>query len=350
MAAGVLRPTSAIQERPGIHRVHGSILVVDDDEPVRKLLLELFRPEGVTIRAAGSGQEAIAMIKESSPALLIVDVSLPDRDGITVLEEALAIDNRMIGMVMTGGPTVELAVRAMKAGASDFVVKPVRNDVVLMTVRRMLELYRLRGEHTVLKHTVIQSGAVRLASLPLQTFGEEENSQEQEEAPEEEEGPTEFERGIEEGARRAEERCRQEYAVLASIVKQFNDVQSSLRRTVEEDVVSLAFHIASKVLHEMAETCNDQIVVQAKAALAAVHEPGIVVIQVHPEDAPALESAHASLIAQRDLALTLKIEPVSTMSRGSCLVHTQHRMIDASLDTQLLRLGTALRNRVSHEF
>ncbi|MDH5669797.1 MAG: FliH/SctL family protein, partial [Nitrospira sp.] len=294
------------------------------------------------IRVAASGQEAIAMVKQFPPALLIVDVTLPDRDGITVLEEALGIDNRIIGVAMTGAPTVELAVRAMKARASDFLIKPIRGEAVLMTVHRLLELYRLRGEQTVLKHTVIESGAVRLASLPLQTFGEEE-------APQEDEGPKEFERGIEEGERRAEERCRREYAVLADIVQKFKLAHSLLRRTVEEDVVGLAFHIASKVLHETAETCMDQIVVQAKAALAAVQEPGVVVIQVHPDDAPALEAACADLGARRDLALTLKVEPIQALTRGSCLLHTHNRLIDASLDTQLRRLGEALNNRSRHE-
>jgi len=58
------------------------------------------------------------MVKQSVPALLIVDVSLPDQDGIALLEAAQIIDTRIIGVVMTGAPTVELAVRAMKAGAT----------------------------------------------------------------------------------------------------------------------------------------------------------------------------------------------------------------------------------------
>lgn len=341
MAAGTATSALAGRGKPGLARGHGAILVVDDDEPIRQWFLELFRPEGVPIRVAASAQEAVAMVKQFAPALLIVDISLPDRDGIAVLEEALAVDNRIIGVAMTGAPSVDLAVRAMKAGASDFLIKPIPNDAVLLTAHRLLDLYRLRGERTVLKHTIIQSGAVRLAALPFQTFGEEE-------APPEDEGPKEFERGIEEGERRAEERCRREYTLLADIVLKLETVQSSLRRTVEEDVVALAFQIASKVLHETADTCNGQIVAQAKAALAALHEPGTVVIQVHPDDAPALESAHADLIAQRDLALTLKIEAVHTIPRGSCIVHTHNRLIDASLDTQLKRLGNALKNRGGH--
>jgi flagellar biosynthesis/type III secretory pathway protein FliH len=70
---------------------------------------------------------------------------------------------------------------------------------------------------------------------------------------------------------------------------------------------------------------------------------------VHPADAPALESARAELAAQHDLALTVKVEPTASITRGSCLLHTANRVIDASLDTQLLRLGDALKNRANDE-
>jgi FixJ family two-component response regulator len=323
-------------------RHHGSILIVDDDELIRDLFLELFRSEGVSVRVAASGRDAIAMVKQSVPALLIVDVSLPDQDGIALLEEAQIVDTRIIGVVMTGAPTVELAVRAMKAGATDFLMKPIQNDVVLMTARRLLELHRLRAENTVLKHAAVRSGAVRLSNVRLQTFGDDGSLRG-------EDGLTEYERGLAEGKRKAEEERRQERAVFADVVRAFEGARSSLRRTFEDEVVSLAFHIAAKVLHDTAETCKDQIVAQAKAAVAAVREPGAVVIRVHPADVAALAAAQAELAAQRDLALTLKIEPVLGLARGSCLLHTANRVIDASLDAQLLRLGSALKNRTERE-
>ena len=326
----------------GVQRHHGSILIVDDDEVIRALFLEIFRPEGVSVRAAASSREALTMVKQAVPALLIVDVSLPDQDGIALLEAAQSIDNRIIGVVMTGAPTVELAVRAMKAGATDFLMKPIQNDMVLVTARRLLELHRLRAENTVLKHAAIRSGAVRLGSVPLQTFSDDGSLRG-------EDGLTEFERGMAEGRRHADEERRHERAAFADVVRAFEGARSALRRTFEDEVVSLAFHIANKVLHEAAESCKDQIVVQAKSAIGAVREPGAVVIRVHPADAPALAEAQAELAAQRDLALTLKIEPALGLVRGSCLLHTANRVIDASLDAQLLRLGSALRSRTERE-
>jgi len=332
----------ALRGQTGGPRLQGTILAVDDDEPIRNLFLELFRAEGVSIRAAGSGRDAIAMVKQSAPALMLIDVSLPDQDGIAVLEEALTIDHRIIGVVMTGSATIELAVRAMKAGASDFLMKPIDNGVVLMTVRRLLELHRLRAEQTVLKHAAVRSGAFHLSSLPFQTFGDDGSLRG-------EDGLTEFERGLREGERRAEEERRHERTVLGGALRQLDEVQSSLRRTIEDEVVALAFQIASKVLHESAIACKEQIVVQAKSAVTAVRESGVVVIQAHPADAPALESAQAELAALRDLALTVKVEPMASITRGSCLIHTANRVIDASLDTQLLRLGSALKNRANDE-
>jgi CheY-like chemotaxis protein len=310
---------------------------------IRNLFLELFRPEGISIRAAASGQEAISLLKQSAPSLLIVDVSLPDSDGITVLEEAQKIDNRIIGVVMTGSPTIELAVRAMKAGATDFLMKPIQNDVLLMVARRLLELHRLRGENTVLKHAAVRAGAVRLHSLPLQTFGEDGSLRG-------EDGLTEFERGLAEGERRAEEQRRYERTLFATAVRKLGEARMSLQHTIEDDVVTLAIQIVSKVLRKSANECADQIITQAKSALATIRESGVVVLRVHPADAAALESARAELSAQRDITLAMQIEPDPALSRGACLVHTENRLIDASLETQLLRVGDALKNRANHEF
>jgi flagellar biosynthesis/type III secretory pathway protein FliH len=83
--------------------------------------------------------------------------------------------------------------------------------------------------------------------------------------------------------------------------------------------------------------------------LSNIRESGVVVIQVHPADVSALESARSELAEQRDVAITLQIVPIPSFPRGTCLVQTTNRQIDASLDTQLLRLGEALKARNSRE-
>ncbi|MBH0201301.1 MAG: response regulator [Nitrospira sp.] len=325
-----------------VARLQGTVLIVDADEGVRQGLHELLQAERVSIRLSGSGQEALAMVKQKAPALLIVDASLPDRDGIAVLEEAQRIDSRMIGVVMAEAASVDLAVRAMRAGFSDVITKPFERDRVLATVRRLLELHRLRTDQTVLKHAAVRSGAVQMQSVPFQTFGDGGTQKGAD-------GLTEYERGLEEGRRYSDAQHRQDLAVLTEAVRKFDAARSVLQKTVDDEVIALALQIASKILHEAAESSREQIVMQVKAALGAVQASDEVVIQVHPADAAVLETVRAELTGRQQVALKLTIEPVASLQRGSCLVHTATRLADASLDTQLLRLGDALRNRAHHE-
>ena len=340
MTGGTI-PALARAERSG-SRVQGTVLVVDADEEIRNVFLELLQPERVPIRFSGSGQEALAMVKQGAPAVLIVDASLPDRDGIAVLEEAQRIDSRLLGVVMAEAASVDVAVRAMRAGSSDFLVKPFQQDTVLTTVRRLLELHRLRADQTVLKHAAVRSGAVRLQSVPFQTFGDNGTLKG-------DDGLTEYEQGLAEGRRYSEAERQQDLAVLTEAARKFDTARSALRRTVDDEIIELALQIVSKILHESAESHREQIVMQVKAALGAVQESDGVVIQVHPADAAVLEAARAELTGRQQVALKLTIEPVASLQRGSCLLHTATRLVDASLDTQLFRLGDALRNRAHHE-
>lgn len=332
--------------------MQGSILVVDDDEIIRNLFVELFRSEGAAIRVAGTGREALALVKQSPPDLLIVDVSLPDYDGIALLEQVQHCEQRVIGVVMTGSPSVELAVRAMKAGAREFLMKPLQNEVVLLTAGRLLELHSLRAENTVLKDAVVRAGGLRVQSMVLQTFGEDGLSRGQD-------GLTEYERGLAEGERiasaREEQRRQQERAsvaqeclVLSNAAKKLDQAWRDLHQTVEEEVVSLAFQIASKVLHDRADQVKEQVITQVKTALAILDESGRVTVTVHPGDAATLETVRTELSRVGDLALSLHIEQDGSLTRGSCIIQTANRVIDASLDRQLFRMGEALRARKTY--
>jgi flagellar assembly protein FliH len=338
---GAVISAGAFREQE-LSRLQGTILVVDDDEGIRNFFLELLRPERVPVRVAGSGREAIAMVKEMAPALLIADILLPDQDGIAVLEEVQNIDSRIIGVVMTGAATIDLAVRAMKAGASDLLSKPFESELVVGTVRRLLELHRLRAENTVLKRAAVQSGAVRLHSPPLETFREDGSV-------EDHDGRAEYERGFVDGQRRMEAERRQDLVVLIDAAKKLDTARFDLQRSVEDEVIALSLQIVSKILHEAAESNREQIVTQVQDALGAVGESDAVLIQAHPLDAAVLEKARAELAGEPGTALKLTIEPVAALPRGSCLVQTAIRLADASLDTQLFRLGDVLKNRAYRE-
>ena len=116
---GMTIPTLAVPDR-SVSRLQGTVLVVDATKG-SEAFAELLRPEGVPIRVSGSGQEALSMVKQAAPALLIIDVLLPDRDGIALLEEAQRIDSRMMGVVMTGAASIELAIRAMQSRRRRFL-------------------------------------------------------------------------------------------------------------------------------------------------------------------------------------------------------------------------------------
>ncbi|MBS0168071.1 MAG: response regulator [Nitrospira sp.] len=323
-------------------QVQGTVLVVDDEESIRNLFLELFGSEGISVRVASSGQEAMAMVKQIAPTLLIVDVLLPDGDGIAVLEEVQKIDNRIIGAVMTGAATIELAVRAMKAGALEFFLKPFQTEVLIAAVRRLLGIHRARAENSVVKHATVQSGAVRLQNLPFHTFEEGGVSRRAD-------GPEEYARGMADGRREVEVQRRQDLTVLINAAQQFDMASKTVRQTMEEDVIRLAFQVASKILHESADSCKEQIIVQAKAGINALRDAESVLIQVHPLDVSVLEAAKAELLSERDTALVINVEAVPSLPRGSCLLHTSTRLVDASLDTQLARLGHAVQHRGQRE-
>lgn len=340
--AGLAMP-AVITHEQGLSRVQGTVLVVDDEESIRNLFLELFRAERIDVRVASSGQEALAMVKQRVPTLLIVDVLLPDIDGVTVLEAVQKIDNRIIGAVMTGAATIELAVRAMKAGAVEFFIKPFQTDVVCATARRLLAIHRARTENSVVKHAIVQSGAVRLQNLPFHTFDEGGGVQRRDDE------PGEYERGLAEGRRLVEDERRQDLAILTNAARQFDLARGAVRQAMEEDVINLAFHVSSKILHELAESCREQIIVQAKAGINALRDAGNVLIQAHPLDAGVLEAAKVELLGQGDISLVINVEAVPSLPRGSCLLHTGTRLVDASLETQLGRLRQAVQNRAPHE-
>lgn len=323
-----------------------AVLVVDDESAVCTMLAEMLHSTGQRILTAGSAEEALGCLRTHHIAVLIVDVQLADTDGIAFLEQALNIDGRLQGIVITGYGNVELAVRAMKVGAADFLAKPLQLDLVQATVSRLLELYRLRRENTLLKTTLIRSGNLRLRTVPLADFGRGNR-------PAGSDDVTEFERGVAEGERRAVERAasarQQEQALTASLVARLEETMRGLHETVEEETASLAFMIAQKVVRDLGAANREVVVAQVRAALAHLHESGLVRIRVHPSDLPLLESSRAALSQTPHGLLSLKFETDPGINPGGCLVQAANLLIDATLDSQLLRLGEALRKREAGE-
>ena len=121
-----------------------SILVVEDDAGLQNLLRKLLSQEGHQVTVVGSGQEAIRVAQEIPVHVLVTDLKLPDIDGLDVLERILQIDSKVIGIVMTGYGSIDCAVKAMKAGAFDFLTKPFDNEAVVDSINKALEVHRCR--------------------------------------------------------------------------------------------------------------------------------------------------------------------------------------------------------------
>src|SRR3954454_15012954 len=128
-----------------------SILVVDDEESIRRMLRLCLEGAGYRVTLAGSGEAAVAAAKRAPPDLALVDLRLGGMDGIAVTR-ALAHEVPTAAVViMTAYATIDNAVDAMRAGASDYLPKPFTPAQVLHVVEKTVEAARLRAELAELK-------------------------------------------------------------------------------------------------------------------------------------------------------------------------------------------------------
>jgi DNA-binding NtrC family response regulator len=134
------------------------ILVVDDEPDIRNLVQEILEDEGFQVAVADGGEAARKACRERRPDLVLLDIWMPDVDGITLLKEwADAGTLPFPVIVMSGHGTVETAVEATRLGAYDFLEKPLSLAKLLITVERALEAEKLRKENIGLKQHVQQT-------------------------------------------------------------------------------------------------------------------------------------------------------------------------------------------------
>jgi two-component system NtrC family response regulator len=122
------------------------ILVVDDDESLRWVTQAQLQQSGYQVEAAANGKEALARILEGPPDLVITDLMMPGVSGVDLLKKIRAGYPEIIVILVTAFGTVENAVEAMKAGAYDYITKPVNMDELRLIVSRGLEHLDLREE------------------------------------------------------------------------------------------------------------------------------------------------------------------------------------------------------------
>jgi len=131
-----------------------TILIIDDEESVRKSLADVMRDEGYEVAAAASGREGIDLLLETQPSLALLDIAMPDMDGIETLGRIRELRPDLPVIMITGHGTIETAVKTTKMGAYDFMVKPPELAHLILVVKHGLEEHRLREENETLKRSI----------------------------------------------------------------------------------------------------------------------------------------------------------------------------------------------------
>ncbi|PYV94910.1 MAG: DNA-binding response regulator [Acidobacteria bacterium] len=134
----------------------GLVLIIDDEAGIRESLQTLLEFEGYQVESAASGEEGLSRVDERAFDLVLLDLALPDRNGIDVLAEIRAHHAQLPVIMITAYGTVEKAVTAMQAGATNFVQKPWDNEKLLADVRTAVARHRAEEENIQLKRALKQ--------------------------------------------------------------------------------------------------------------------------------------------------------------------------------------------------
>jgi DNA-binding NtrC family response regulator len=132
----------------------GSVLIIDDEAAIRESLETLLEMEGYEVESAASGEDGLTRLGDRSFDLVLLDLALPDRNGMDLLAELRAHDSQLSVIMITAYGTVENAVKAMQAGAANFVQKPWDNEKLLADVRAAVARHRAEEENIQLKRAL----------------------------------------------------------------------------------------------------------------------------------------------------------------------------------------------------
>jgi two-component system, NtrC family, nitrogen regulation response regulator NtrX len=127
------------------------ILVIDDEAEIRRSVRMILEYEGYDVIDASSGPEGVALAERESPDLIFLDVKMPGMDGLEALQRIKAANDAIPVVIISGHGTVSTAVEATKAGAFDFIEKPLATERVLVTIRNALDQTRLVDENRTLR-------------------------------------------------------------------------------------------------------------------------------------------------------------------------------------------------------
>ncbi|NMC94707.1 MAG: sigma-54-dependent Fis family transcriptional regulator [Syntrophorhabdus sp.] len=131
-----------------------TILIVEDEETQRSLLSGLLQKEGYTVEEAGNGANAIDLFRTKTIDLVLLDFKLPDMDGLAILKGVKEINPEVEIIMITAYGSIENAVNALKAGASEYLTKPIDLDDLLFKIKKIENKKHLVHENRVLKEAL----------------------------------------------------------------------------------------------------------------------------------------------------------------------------------------------------
>src|ERR1700723_1261753 len=134
----------------------GSILVVDDEIEIREGLEALLTSESFQVTLAETGEAGLQKLEDQPFDLMLLDVSLPDRNGLELLREIRRRDPQLSVILITAFGSIDMARAAFKGGAQDFITKPWSNDELIAQISLAIEGRRLRDENVQLKRALKQ--------------------------------------------------------------------------------------------------------------------------------------------------------------------------------------------------
>ena len=156
---------STVPRPPPPLRARGLVLVVDDDPCVRPLLERLLLGEGFRVSTAANGEEALLAVAEDPPDVVVTDLAMPVMDGLTLLKRLRELDPDLPVIMATGDGELQSAVSAMRAGAEDYLTKPVDAEKLVIVIERALERRALRLEAENLRRQLSESDGEGLRGL-----------------------------------------------------------------------------------------------------------------------------------------------------------------------------------------
>jgi DNA-binding NtrC family response regulator len=130
------------------------VLVVDDEQIIRESLSFILQKEGYEVEDAPNGQEAYKKVAENPPDIVITDIEMPGMKGVELLEKISQVSPQTFVIIITAYGSIETAIKALRMGAYDYILKPLDFDELVLRLRRLLEFKRLALENQMLRQEI----------------------------------------------------------------------------------------------------------------------------------------------------------------------------------------------------